>query len=88
MPPAGNGVSVRCVAAGCRMIPMDVQGIGPDTGTQRHSITLGQLLFFGLVFIGAALLAMVPASATPVALAAELIWFVLGLVVAAVMYRR
>jgi amino acid transporter len=36
------------------MIPMDVQASAPGTGTLRRSITLGQLIFFGLVFIGPA----------------------------------
>jgi hypothetical protein len=38
--------------------------------------------------VGAALLVVVLASATPIALAAGLVWFVLGLGVAAIMYRR
>jgi amino acid transporter len=33
---------------------MDVQASAPGTGTLRRSITLGQLVFFGLVFIGPA----------------------------------
>ncbi|GAC1502770.1 MAG: APC family permease [Pseudarthrobacter sp.] len=33
---------------------MDVQASAPATGTLRRSITLGQLIFFGLVFIGPA----------------------------------
>jgi hypothetical protein len=38
--------------------------------------------------VGAALLVVVLASATPIALAAGLVWFVLWLGVAAIMYRR
>jgi hypothetical protein len=38
--------------------------------------------------VGAAFLVVVLASATPVALTAGLIWFVLGLAVAAIMFRR
>jgi amino acid transporter len=33
---------------------MDLQAPAPDTGTLRRSISLGQLIFFGLVFIGPA----------------------------------
>lgn len=54
MPLAVNGDTVRRMPAGCRMIPMYVQASAPTTGTLRRSITLGQLIFFGLVFIGPA----------------------------------
>lgn len=34
--------------------PMDAQASAPVAGSLRRSISLGQLIFFGLVFIGPA----------------------------------
>lgn len=54
MPPAGGTFPGAACRASCRMIPMDVQASAPAAGTLRRSISLGQLIFFGLVFIGPA----------------------------------
>ncbi len=57
-----------------------VKKLGPASGSW--------FLHGAVPAIGAALLVVVLASATPLALGAGLAWFVLGLVVAAIMYRR